>query len=216
MIEFKPKWLAQSPNAPRPSKRCRTCALHARRTAVSLRKDPSARVRDHFCPLDLVSTDVNDIIRVARQIIYSGHTDLMTPHSYKRLSRFVIWLQTNRILSQLLKMQMELDTKGVLVGDAMAPDCKLLTAMTLRDVTCYVLYTGDENGPLEAKLGDLDLKSPDKQAEWRITEAELIAEGWYDGTENKEDKQPLVCNLYPYEWTPKKERDSLVSKWMPL
>ena len=212
MIEFKPKWLAQSPNAPRPSKRCRTCALHARRTAISLRKDPSTRIRNHFCPLDLVSTDETDIIRVARQIIYSGPTDLMTPHSYKRLSRFVNWLQTNRILPQLLKMQMELDPKGVLVSDALDLDRKLLTAMTLRDVTCYVLYTGDENGPLEAKLGDLDLKSPEKQAEWRITEAELIAEGWYDATENKGDKQPLVCNLYRYELKRKKERDCLGSK----
>ena len=36
LVEFKPKWLLQSPSAPPKSKRCRTCALKAMRQVSSL------------------------------------------------------------------------------------------------------------------------------------------------------------------------------------
>ncbi|KAL8669903.1 MAG: hypothetical protein Q9224_007708, partial [Gallowayella concinna] len=68
-IEFKPKWLAQSPTAPAGSKRCRTCALRAMRDNVkhdsntpqqpNAGKEPRA---DFLCPLTLVSDNHDDTI----------------------------------------------------------------------------------------------------------------------------------------------------------
>ncbi|PQE16482.1 inositol-pentakisphosphate 2-kinase protein [Rutstroemia sp. NJR-2017a BBW] len=51
LIEFKPKWLTQSPNAPPHSRRCRTCALNARKKAKAKQAANSA---PDFCPLRLV------------------------------------------------------------------------------------------------------------------------------------------------------------------
>ncbi|KFX92584.1 hypothetical protein V490_05305, partial [Pseudogymnoascus sp. VKM F-3557] len=59
LIQFKPKWLAPSPSAPPGSKRCRTCALHARRAI----KKPS------FCPLDLISSHPPDVRRAAALLL---------------------------------------------------------------------------------------------------------------------------------------------------
>jgi inositol-pentakisphosphate 2-kinase len=57
-IEFKPKWLIQSPSAPAKAKRCRTCALREmRRTGNAL----GGRGDGDFCPLDLLSTE-NDVL----------------------------------------------------------------------------------------------------------------------------------------------------------
>ncbi|KFZ07613.1 hypothetical protein V501_06285, partial [Pseudogymnoascus sp. VKM F-4519 (FW-2642)] len=55
LIQFKPKWLAPSPSAPPGSKRCRTCALHAKR-GIS---------KPSFCPLDLISSSPADVRRAA-------------------------------------------------------------------------------------------------------------------------------------------------------
>jgi inositol-pentakisphosphate 2-kinase len=77
--------------------------------------------------------------------------------------------------------------------------------MTLRDVTVYLRYPAhieDEKDGLtdpadiEARLGDLDIKSPAKAEEWSHRERLLISEGWYTGTEAEEDRQPLCCALY--------------------
>jgi len=53
LFHFKPKWLAQSPTAPVNARRCRTCALAARR------ETDVARL---LCPLALYSGDP-DLIR---------------------------------------------------------------------------------------------------------------------------------------------------------
>ncbi|KFY74364.1 hypothetical protein V499_05601, partial [Pseudogymnoascus sp. VKM F-103] len=55
LIQFKPKWLAPSPSGPPGSKRCRTCALHAKR-GIS---------KPSFCPLDLISSSPADVRRAA-------------------------------------------------------------------------------------------------------------------------------------------------------
>jgi hypothetical protein len=58
-------------------------------------------------------------------------------------------------------------------------------AMTLRDVSLFLLVPEDESQPLVAKLADLDLKSAKKLKQWRKIERELIDEGWYEGTERR-------------------------------
>ena len=57
----------------------------------------------------------------------------------------------------------------------------------------------DKDGAhIEARLGDLDLKTPDggKGDYWRETEQQLIDEGWYTGTETTPaPKGRCVCLL---------------------
>ena len=55
----------------------------------------------------------------------------------------------------------------------------------------------DPNPKIEARIGDLDLKSKDKRQYWVNTEKTLIDEGWYTGTEAQEYRQPLTCQLSP-------------------
>lgn len=62
MIEFKPKWLTQSPNAPANWKLCRTCAVRLMQSHKS-RERHGQEYEEHepeaaeFCPLDLASGD---------------------------------------------------------------------------------------------------------------------------------------------------------------
>lgn len=59
LLELKPKWLAQSPDAPKDAVRCRTCALRAqRRTTMPHRGSSSSQ--SFFCPLALVSDDLSE------------------------------------------------------------------------------------------------------------------------------------------------------------
>src|SRR5271170_93276 len=53
-IEFKPKWLVQSPSAPSEACRCRTCALREMRRVTT---SSYGRGDADFCPLDLLSED---------------------------------------------------------------------------------------------------------------------------------------------------------------
>lgn len=93
-------------------------------------------------------------------------------------------------------------------------ESKMQIAMTLRDVTLFLLMPKDETKPLTARLGDLDLKSKGKLMDWERIERELIEEGWYEGNEEKHGmtKQVLDCWCYPEEWTPVKERGYLVPR----
>lgn len=58
----------------------------------------------------------------------------------------------------------------------------LCKAMTLRDCTLFLLKRAD--GQIEARLGDLDMKHPDKMAKWEATERKLINGGWYVGVDD--------------------------------
>jgi inositol-pentakisphosphate 2-kinase len=123
--------------------------------------------------------------------------------------RFDAWLSKNTLLPRLRQMQMSLDPVGVLRNDK--SNEKFRAAMTLRDCTVFVRFCSTSNSGssaefvpdragdrrVEARLGDLDLKSPSKAQYWKDTENSLIDEGWYTGTEKKEDRQPLTCQLSP-------------------
>lgn len=125
VIEFKPKWLAQSPSAPQNSKRCRQCARMARNNAESARKGEEP-IR-FFCPLYFSAR--NNGILCQR---YAGL--IMAPGTNKdKIDRFAKWLLTTDLLHNLHDRQVELDKVGVLEGDV--NDEKLLAAMTLRDCT---------------------------------------------------------------------------------
>lgn len=84
--------------------------------------------------------------------------------------------------------------------------------MTLRDCSLYLQVPEHLPACIIAKIGDLDLKRPEKAEYWKDVERPLLQEGWYMGTENEEDKQPLDCNLFPEYWTPSHLKAALQSK----
>ncbi|KAK6348157.1 Inositol-pentakisphosphate 2-kinase [Orbilia javanica] len=78
-VEFKPKYLVQSPDAPKDWKLCRTCAFRSMRSrSMSGRSNASAAsegsegrhfIPPDYCPLDLVSPNPNRIARAVEAIV---------------------------------------------------------------------------------------------------------------------------------------------------
>jgi len=186
-VEFKPKWMAQSPSAPDNSVRCRQCARVARSNAELARKGEP--LQKSFCPLDLTTFEGTD--RVAEFLLPGFGVDMQM--------RFSMYLASDcPLLKRLRDAQVMLDPIGVLKNDK--NDENFRAAMTLRDCTMFIRLPNEEEEwhLTEARIADLDLKSPDKAEYWKETERALIDEGWYTGTEKAEDKQPLkTCALSP-------------------
>lgn len=183
LLQVKPKWLSQSPNAPPGSKRCRTCALRAHRASQKVR---TATDKQESCPLELVSSDTLERGRSAAAIT-----------SDERLQEHLIH-KAQPVLQTLRKAQALLDRDGVLninnrspaMGESVLDLCK---AMTLRDCTLFLRRCGDH---VEARLADLDVKQPEKLERWRQVESELIGGGWYTNEEGDEvRKEEMVCLL---------------------
>lgn len=69
--------------------------------------------------------------------------------------------------------------------------------MTLRDCTLFV--RAGEDGVIEARLGDLDFKQPEKLKRWKEAERQLIDEGWYVNTEAESLWcEETICRLSRY------------------
>lgn len=135
-IEFKPKWLAQSPSAPAKSKRCRTCALRAMKQAKAGRREirEGEAMKRGFCPLSLVSGDRMTVATVVEQLMDSWiYSDLDRMRIGDKL---ISWVERSSLLQRLKELQEELDPVGVLEADLQSPD--FLTAMTLRDCTLFL------------------------------------------------------------------------------
>ncbi|CAD6504823.1 BgTH12-00326 [Blumeria graminis f. sp. triticale] len=184
VIEFKPKWLVQSLSAPSDSLRCRQCARNAYINAelVASNEPPDSHI---FCPLDFFSEDPNTLNHLAKQIL-SHKADNVC------LLRFVEWIKNVSLLRRLREIQIQFDRAGVLNADP--SDKNFLTAMTLRDCTVFVRLAHNEE-KIEARLGDLDLKSPAKLSYWKKIECQLIDGGWYNDAEHPAHKQPNNCFL---------------------
>jgi inositol-pentakisphosphate 2-kinase len=173
-LEFKPKWLAQSPNAPERAIRCRNCA----REVSKGHKDGNPM----FCPLFL---------------LYCGHDDRALERTIRNLTstskgtdsqriRLAQWLrgEGTQLFTRLRDVQTSLDQVGPL--KASIDDHNFQLAMTLRDCTCFVRIPSDPERPVEAKLADLDKKNiKAKIAQWRKTEAGLAEMGYYFGNEKE-------------------------------
>ncbi|KAI7191588.1 hypothetical protein D0869_08191 [Hortaea werneckii] len=178
LVQFKPKWLAQSPNAPEDSKRCRTCALRAQRQA---KNQSTATDAQENCPLVMISGNAHDRRRAAE----ATTTD-------KKLQDCLVD-DAQPLLRALKENQQRFDPSGVLGtvdDDALSDICK---AMSLRDCTLFL-----KHGQLgvEARLSDLDLKQPEKLDKWRAVETVLIDEGWYQNREAEEVwKEEKICLL---------------------
>ncbi len=178
LLQVKPKWLAQSPNAPANAKRCRTCALRAQRASKKVRTATDAQ---ESCPLNLVSSDESDRRRAAQRV-----TDNV------RLQDYLVG-DAQPLLRTLRENQQKLDSRGVLDTFQQSDVLDLCKAMTIRDCTLFLRLTGDV---VEARLADLDLKPPEKIDRWKKVEQGLIEQGWYANKEDSEHwREDIVCLL---------------------
>ncbi|KAK6499574.1 Inositol-pentakisphosphate 2-kinase [Arthrobotrys musiformis] len=189
LLEFKAKWLIQSPNAPGSWKRCRTCALRLRKYSRAIKKGKRAEWRG-LCPFDLASNDQKRTKNAVRWILQPPRSE-----DEKLVERVTVALMGCPQLSILKELQASLDPKGILKADHKSKE--FLTAMTLRDCTFYVKVSPTD---VQARLGDFDVKSGEagKSDYWIENERELIEEGWYTGTEEgdypwKAEGLEVVC-----------------------
>lgn len=123
VAEFKPKWLIQSPSAPAGAKRCRTCALREMKNEDACRKGLH-EVRS-FCPLDLVSNRLDDVMRAAR--FFRGRAD------HARVARAIYRHPTILKLRHLQQEQNDVGLKGPPENSS-----RRSLAMTFRDCTVFV------------------------------------------------------------------------------
>lgn len=170
-LHFKPKWLIQSPDAPASATRCRTCALRAWRATHGTKTATDAQ---DICPLNLISQD-----RQIRRLTALRLTD--DP-------RLISWLvdESAQLLGKLKHWQRQFGQSASLAHHRTITTHEvqdLCKAMTLRDCTLYLLVNGSTD-VVEARLGDLDLKHPEKLAKWRELEQTLVDGGWYTNTES--------------------------------
>lgn len=173
-LEFKPKWLVQSPNAPADSLRCRTCALRGMRSYEhdATQSSEAYLTQQAMCPLDL------GIARVVKPTDMLLHGQKVSIQVRKRLEEY---LKTTPIIARIHELQMKFDPHGCLSSEE-EPTEEFLIAMALRDCTLYIRVPDDETIPIEGKLGDLDLKrGSHKMAYWKGIERNLVSKGWYQG-----------------------------------
>ncbi|KAF4542598.1 Inositol-pentakisphosphate 2-kinase [Lasiodiplodia theobromae] len=215
-LEFKPKWLWQSPHAPEGATRCRTCALRAKRMSEGKKESKTHGVQ---CPLSL-ATGEPSLVKDAIEMLIDNHENYvgcrptwLQPQKTRRSSTFPLQRpapksredliailhdhfqkkpdgtkgEGYRVLEGLRNLQRMLDPRGILSYKGNPPDDDFLLAMTLRDCSLYVQVHWDSRR-VESRLGDLDPKVArgGKLEQWRETERGLLNGGWYFATPGDE------------------------------
>ena len=170
MVEFKPKWLVQSPSAPQNATRCRTCALRDMRRATNV---APGRGHAEFCAFDLLSQDPEIVEHVATSIAKRAE-----------VSRLLAGVWLDAIQPILLKLQtLQMAHNRVALSDFESKeDIDFSLAMTLRDCSVFVrLYEEHDFVDAEVRLADVDVKSPQggKREKWAEMERSLVEGGWY-------------------------------------
>ncbi|KAH8704175.1 inositol-pentakisphosphate 2-kinase-domain-containing protein [Talaromyces proteolyticus] len=176
VAELKPKWLVQSPSAPAGARRCRTCALRDMKNSNTDGGKPAQppqllELSRSFCPLDLISEKIEDIQRVTR--IFKGRSDQI---------RIAKALCRHPTLLNLVSLQQAHNDVGLRGPPVHSREMSL---------------DPPEDGPIELRLGDLDLKTAasGKASYWRSIENRLILEGWYMGENPSQVQTSGECAL---------------------
>ncbi|KJZ72173.1 hypothetical protein HIM_08438 [Hirsutella minnesotensis 3608] len=171
LIEFKPKWLSQSPSAPKTAIRCRQCAMELRNFVKDSSKDRMPPDQKP-CPLTLLNKGIpaaaSSPFRIAPQLAKEPNSD----HFRKALESIA-----NHPALHELKAQQELHDK---LGPLFAkPSESFVLAMTLRDCTCFAQIHRLRQS-IKIRMGDFDRKDPQVKFErWRLAEEELVDGGFY-------------------------------------
>ncbi|GAP89696.1 putative inositol-pentakisphosphate 2-kinase [Rosellinia necatrix] len=180
VLEFKPKWLAQSPIAPPDARRCRTCAREGFRNHQKQAQGQPVSVP--VCPLGLVHEDPVIVMDTIRRLAPEW-----TGADQRRLSDA---FDRSGILKRLRELQTTGDPDRELLDNPSDPAFGL--AMTLRDCSCYVRMPTDTTKDVEIKLADVDKKNwEEKQTYWQESHQNLIENGWYT-CEERLDSPPIV------------------------
>lgn len=199
-LEIKPKWLLQSPNAPKNAIRCRTCAMHVATT----------RKRETYvCPLRFIEGDESDLRAWMRNSVATLLSETAvamkhTPPSQsvvdsigEHMLEYITKGEGRTLLHHLRRLQEQLDPHGVLSRDRAASkeqfDRDLRVAMTLRDCSLFIRFPysidGSDASHIASKLGDLDFKSAEKIDDWAQKESWLSENSAY----TKEVEHDLGC-----------------------
>jgi inositol-pentakisphosphate 2-kinase len=189
-IEFKPKWLIQSPSAPAEAKRCRTCALREMRRAGNR---ASGRGDTGFCPLDLLSTTEDMLEDVLRSLV-GDDLGLAKAIFKDKVQPLLVRLRTlqiehNRVglaglNSERISVPSHREADRSQESSAASVMLDTLLGMTVRDCSVFIRYnTGSSEIEADVKLADLDMKSA-KLEKWADIERQLIDGGWYTGTDD--------------------------------
>lgn len=221
MIEIKPKWLVQSPTAPEDATRCRTCAFKVKKFDKLKEKNPLAQPNrlDLWCPLKLASGHREFVRAVMVQLIHQAlnergaswgcHPDVFD-RLLDNLTEFFTKGKGHRLLTKLSNHQACFDQYGI---RELRRNCHTFYAtqedalkccaesMTLRDCSLFVRTTA--SGEIDdARLGDLDPKSLEKQQYWDDVECELIQQGYYVGNNLSGSPWTNYCMLggAPVPW----------------
>ncbi|GAW11142.1 hypothetical protein ANO14919_004840 [Xylariales sp. No.14919] len=184
VLEFKPKWLAQSPIAPSDSRRCRTCAREAFRNNQKHAKGEAVTMP--LCPLGLVHENPAVVVGTVKRLAPEW-----TELDQKRLSDA---FERSGILKKLRELQTKGDPDRALLDNPSDPGFGL--AMTLRDCSCYVRMPTDVNIGVEIKLADVDKKNwEEKQTYWQESHWNLVNNGWYTCQEQVDTPVSTECVL---------------------
>ncbi|OTB20540.1 hypothetical protein K445DRAFT_312999 [Daldinia sp. EC12] len=183
-LEFKPKWLAQAPMAPKDATRCRTCAREALRNGKL--KKRGYKISTPVCPLGLLHQD--------DAVVMSTIDRLAPDWSERDRVRLAEALRESGVLERLRDLQEEGDS-----GDALftrPSDANFGLSMTLRDCSCFVRMPIKEGEPVIIKLADVDKKNwLQKQSYWQKRHDDLVMGGWYDGSESPPIETACVLRL---------------------
>ncbi|CCG83052.1 Inositol-pentakisphosphate 2-kinase [Taphrina deformans PYCC 5710] len=172
LLEFKPKWLTQSPNAPRDAMMCRTCALRLSRQAS---KSHTLDINQRFCPLDLASRDEGRVSRAFHGLNYENNWHLTTTEFLSLTHTFC----QHPLVDELTCAQSKYGHE-------------LALAMTLRDCSVYIELSRSTAQVANLWIADLDRKSLSKKASWEAMEGTLEKEGWYHGKGLSPHHRPCI------------------------
>ena len=188
VIEFKPKWLVQSPSAPTGARRCRTCALREMRTEDERLTGNNHTGKGHadFCPLDLLSADDDILEEIVKSLSITDEVAETSASMFKKRIQPMI-LRLRVLQAEYTNVSLEAFQNGF--------DQDFSVSMALRDCSVFVKSRRGAVDFEEVRLADLDLKSSagGKLEKWAQIERRLIDEGWYAGTENADSRGQRFC-----------------------